>query len=280
MDWVPIVWLAVFIVLLLISVYSLKQTFSFIWLTLFLLISYIQAVFFVFTFKIISIPLAVIFGVFYFLLIQAIMKMHKIYSKESMGKFEEFANNKLRDRLATIWNSSIEEIKLIIFDDGDCPNVYRELKNGIILIYVGKNFMKVLNKDQLLFVLSHEVAHCKKESPILVFCISFFIYIIFLYVINQIVPMAILLNQIFFLVLTFFLFIIGIMGYNFLSWRNEYIADYYGGLKINDIRTVESFFQVDSMYQKDRGLFVDLIFLDHPSNNRRLKNLQKLKAKA
>jgi Zn-dependent protease with chaperone function len=278
-DWIPIAWLATFIVLLLISIYSLKQTFSLRWITLFLVISYIQAVIFVFAFKFVSLPLSVMFGVFYFLLIPAIIKIHNIYSKKSTEKFEEFSNNELRDRLATIWNLSVEEIKLIIFDDGDCPNAYREVKNGKLLIYVGKNLMKILNKDQLLFVLSHEVAHFKNKSSILVYCLSCFIYIIFLWFINQIVPAAILLNQIFFIVLTFILFIIGVMGSNFLRWRDEYSADYYGGLMINDIRTVESFFHVDNIYQKDHGLLVDLIYFDHPSNERRIKNLQKLKGR-
>jgi Zn-dependent protease with chaperone function len=218
------------------------------------------------------------FGIFYFLLIPAITKIYDIYSKKSTEKFEEFSNNELRDRLAAIWDLSVEKIKLIIFDDSNCPNAYRgSRENGILPIYVGKNFMKIFNKDQLLFVLSHEVAHDQNKTSIPVFCLSCFIYIIFLCFINQIVPAAILLNPIFFTVLTFIFIIIGIMGFNFLRWRDEYSADYYGGLKINDIRTVESFFQVDKIYQKDYGLFVDLIFFDHPSNERRLKNLQKLK---
>lgn len=289
--WNPITWLVIFIILLLISKYSLEQTSSRFWITLFLIISYVQGIIFALTFDIpikffdyfenmfVPIPVSIMFGIFYFLLFFSIVNIFKVYSNKSNEKFEDFADNEARDYIANIWNMPTEQIKINIYDDGDCPNVQREIYEGKLVIYVGKNFLKLVKKSELLFALSHEVAHFKGHDYRFVFCFFCFLYIVFTCIISQLIVSMVALNAFSFMIITFILFIVGLMTINYLRWHEEYSADYNGGAKIKDIQNFESFFRINELVQNDHGLLTDLIFFDHPSSERRLKNIQKLKDK-
>jgi Zn-dependent protease with chaperone function len=200
-----------------------------------------------------------------------------VYSKQDTDNFEDFVDTKIKENLAKIWNMSSDQIKIVQYDDGDCPGAYRVIEENKLIIYFGKNLRKLLDENQLLFVLSHEVAHFKIGDSKILFIVFGVFYIVFTFIISQIIVSMMLLNPATFIIITYILFLSGLMGFNFVQWLDEYSADYYGGEKLKEVEKFESFFQIDKMYQKDHGLLIDLIFCDHPPSERRLKNIQKLK---
>jgi Zn-dependent protease with chaperone function len=290
-EWNPIIWVIAFIALLLISKYAIEQMPSWFWITLFLIISYVQGIIFVFTFNIpikffdyfenmfVPIPVSVMFGIFYFVLFLALLNIYKTFSNTSKKQFEDLPDNEVKDYIANIWNLPTEQIKIISYDDGNCPNVQREISHGKLVIHVGKNFMKLVNKSEMLFTLSHEVAHFKGHNYQFVFCFFCFLYIVFTCVISQFIVSMMVLNAFSFILITFILFIVGLMTIHYIQWHEEYSADYNGGTKLKDVQNFESFFQINELVQNDHGWFCDLVFFDHPSSKRRLKNIQKLKDK-
>jgi len=285
----PIIWVIAFIALLLLSKYAIDQMPSKFWITIFLVISYVQGVIFAFTFNIplkffgyfenifIPIPVSVIFGIFYFILFLTLLNIFYTFSNTSKEQLENLPDNEIRNYILNIWNMSPEQIKLVSYDDGNSPNVQRQRYQGNLIIHIGKNFMKLVNKSEMLFVLSHEVAHFKGRNYQLIFTTICFLYIIFTCIVSQFIVSLMVLNTIHFIIVTFILFIVGLMTVHYVQWHDEYSADYNGGAKLRDVQNFESFFQIDELVQIDNGLFYDLIFFDHPSSSRRLKHIQKLK---
>jgi len=290
-EWNPIIWVITFIALLFLSKYAIDQLPSWFWLTLFLLISYAQGVIFAFTFNLpikffdyfknmfVPIPVSIMFGIFYFMLLISLLNIYKTFSNTIKEQIEDLPDNENRDYIANIWNLPIEQIKIISYDDENCPNVQREISNGKLIIHIGKNFKKLVNKYEMLFTLSHEVAHFKGHNFKVVFMFFCFLYIVFTCVISQYIALMMVINAFSFIIITFILFIFGLMTIHYIQWYEEFSADYNGGAKLKDVQNFESFFRIPELAQKDNGLLIDLIFLDHPSSERRLKNIQKLKDK-
>jgi len=223
------------------------------------------------------IPLASTFSIFYFLLIPVFVLIYFVKNKNIQDNYKEFTNFYLKDTLFKSWDITSDNVRIITFNDGEHPNAYREIENNKLKIYVGNNFRKLLNDDQLLFALSHEVAHFKRGDSKLTFIIFALGYILFSCIVSQIIVYMNILNAASFLIITFILFIGGLMGFNYIRWLDEYSADYHGVEKLKDTEKYESFFQIEDFYQKDYGLFIDLIFFDHPPSDRRSKNIQKIK---
>jgi Zn-dependent protease with chaperone function len=288
----PILWFVFFLFLLLISIRAIKQISSWFWIISFLFISYTQGILFSLMFNLpiarfnyfdkayIPIPISIMFGIFYFLLVPTIYTICWVYTKQDKDRFNDFTDTKIKNDLVNIWNMPSDQIKIIQFDDGDRPNAYRAVENKKLIIYFGKNLRKLLDENQLLFALSHEVAHFKYGDSRITFIVFCFFYMVFTCLISQIIVSMMLLNAGTFILITFILFLNGLIGLNFIRWQDEYSADYHGGAKLKDVEMFESFFQIEKMYEKDYGLLIDLIFFDHPPSERRLKNIQKLKSRS
>jgi len=259
------------------------------WSYLFLIVSYVQGLLFSLTFTIpinffnyfpspyTQIPIAVMFSIFYFLLFLAMLKIFAVFSNESKEPSENFVDNGTINYILDIWNLKPDQLKIKIYDDGDFPNVQREISKGNLIIHVGKNFLKLVNKSELFFTLSHEVAHYKGRDYRLFFIIFSLGYIVFTCIIGQVISEIIVINSVNFVIVTFILYIFGLMGLHYLNWHEELAADYYGAEKLRTIQNFESFFQIKEFIQPDHGLLFDLIFFDHPSSERRIKNLSRIK---
>lgn len=283
-------WLFCFIILLLISKYAIDRvSLSRKWAYLFLIISYVQGLLLSLTFKIpinffnffpdlfTPIPIAVMFSIFYFFLFLALLNIYNVYSNKTDVNVEDFVDKETKEYIANIWHLKPEQINIVVYDDGNSPNVQREISKGCLIIHVGKKFIKLVNDAQLKFALSHEVAHFKGRNYLLLFIIVCLGYIVFTCFIGQLLASIVGMNPIFFVITTSVLFIIGLMTLNYLRWHDEYSADYNGALKIKDIPNFESFFQIEEFFQPDRGLLFDLIFCDHPSSERRLRNIKNIR---
>jgi Zn-dependent protease with chaperone function len=286
--WKILAWLFCFVILLLVSKYAIdRMSQSRMWAYLFLIVSYVQGLLLALTFKIpinffnyfpdlfTPIPVAVMFGIFYFFLFLALLNIYNVYSNKTDVKVEDFVDNETKEYITKIWKLKQEQIKIVVYDDGNCPNVQREISKGCLIIHVGKNFIKLVNDAQLKFAFSHEVAHFKGRNYRMLFIIVCLGYIVFTCFIGQVMASNFGSNPIFFVIITFALFILGLMTLNYLKWHDEYSADYNGASKLKGIQNFESFFQIEEFVQPDHGLLFDLIFYDHPSSERRLQNLKK-----
>jgi hypothetical protein len=285
--WTFLKWLFCFVILILISKYAIDRVpLSRKWAYLFLIVSYVQGLLFSLTFKIpinffpdlfTPIPVAVMFSIFYFLLFLAMLKIFAVFSNESKNQSEDCVDNDTINYILDVWNLKSDQIKIIIYDDGDCPGVHREISKGNLIIHVGKNFLKLINKSELIFTLSHEVAHFKGRDYRFLFIIVSMGYIIFICLIGQLISAIIVSSVVYFVITTFIFYILGLMAIHYLSWHEEFSADYYGAKKIQTIQNFESIFQIKEFFQHDHGLLFDLIFFDHPSSDRRIKNILKIK---
>lgn len=284
-----LVWLFCFIILLLVSKYAINRvSTSRAWAYLFLIVSYAQGLLFSLTFTIpmtffnyfpslyTPIPVTVIFSIFYFILFLALLNIYNVYSNKTNEKGEDFVDNETKDYITKIWNLKPEQINIVVYDDGNCPNVQREISKGCLIIHVGKNFLKLVNKSELLFTLSHEVAHYKGRNYRIFFIIVMMGFLIFTCFVGELISPFIVMNAVYFVITTFVLYILGLMTLHYLCWHEEFAADYYGAEKIKSIQSFESFFQIEELAQPDRGLIFDLIFCDHPSSERRLLNIKNI----
>ncbi len=284
------IWLICFGILLLISKYAIDRvSLSRKWAYLFLIMSYAQGLLFSLTFPIpitffnyfpllyTPVPVAVMFSIFYFFLFLALLNIYNVFSNKTNVKVEDFVDNDTKEYIVKIWNLKPEQIKIIVYDDGNCPNVQREISKGNLIIHVGKNFLKLVNKSELLFTLSHEVAHYKSRDYRILFVVVMMGYLIFTCFVGELTSALIVTNAIYFVITTFVLYILGIMILHYLFWYEELSADYYGAEKIKSIQSFESFFQIKEFFQPDHGLLFDLIFYDHPSSERRLQNIKKIR---
>lgn len=286
-------WLFCFIILLLVSKYAIDRvSTSHKWVYLYLIVSYVQGLLFSQTFVIpisffnyfpslyTPIPIAVMFSVFYFFLFLAFLNFFNVYSNKAEIKVEDFVDKETKDYITNIWNLKPEQIEIIVYDDGNRPNVQREISKGNLIIHVGKSFSKLVNDAQLKFVLSHEVAHFQGRNYQMLFTVVCFGYLVFSCIIAELISSIVGMNPVIFIVSTFALFILGLMTLNYLKWHDEYSADYNGALKLKGIQNFESFFQIEELIQLDHGLIFDLIFCDHPSSERRLHNIKTIRQKS
>jgi Zn-dependent protease with chaperone function len=283
-----LIWIILFLLLFFSSFYVISRAKSWTWHVIFLFISFIQGIVIAFVLESSNLyllfeksftflPVSVMCGVVYFPLCQMIVNAYNVKLKGGLKNIEEFKNSDVKNRIVKIWNLKNENLLIDIYDDGDNPNAQRELSINKIKIHLGRKFLNLVNDDQLLFVLSHEIAHTTRNVFVLHFTIFCLVYMIFILYMSQLVQIITGISIILVFPIIFVFFLIGLMGVNLIQWKEEYYADLIGCQKLKDITRAELFFQTEHFFQKDHGLFIDLIFNNHPSTKRRRKNIQKLK---
>ncbi len=178
--------------------------------------SYIQGLLLSLTFKIpinffnyfpdlfTPIPVAVMFSIFYFLLYPALLNIHTVLSKKSEERSQDFVDSEMKNYILNVWNLKPEQIEIILYDDGDHPNVQREISNGNLIIHVGKNFLKLVNKSELLFTLSHEVAHYQGRDYRILFIVISMGYIVLMCIVGQLFSGIFATNVVFFIIARLF----------------------------------------------------------------------------
>ena len=217
---------------------------------------------------------AILIGIFYYLAMSRLSMLFEFVIQKLFRKIQSAQNIELTNEIAMLWQIPAEKIQISIYPGKNSDNAFRKLSFHNVDIYLGENFLKSVNKDELLFTLSHEVAHTKT--------IRYFLYpMIFsiLYVFVCLIILVLLLVSGFFNVPAFFifsiiLFIIGIMIINYFSWLNEYKADELGLIKLKKIDGAISLFNKFSEHQKNYGIVINLIFYDHPHPEYRIERLK------
>jgi Zn-dependent protease with chaperone function len=222
---------------------------------------------------------AVILGVFYYLGLTRLSILleflwNKLTKKIVVDKSTQ--NIELTKEIAALWEIPPGKINISIFPGENSDNAFRKMDLKKIDIYIGEKFLNKVNKEEMKFTLSHEIAHTKTSR--------YFIYSIVFPILYQILSVILCYGLIsigIFNVPTFFifsvlLFTLGVMLINYFSWLNECKADELGLIKSKNINGAISLLTKLSEHQKNYGAILNLIFYDHPPTENRINRLKKL----
>jgi Zn-dependent protease with chaperone function len=215
----------------------------------------------------------IIIGMIYYILITKLSGLIQ-FSKESVRQdFQKFDDIELINELIKIWNIPINKLRIRIYKGS---NAFRKISVKFIDVYVGDGLIKAIKREELKFVLSHEIAHTRSKIYMTFPVIFLIIYSLFLYIIcNELIINHFLNIQVFFLV-TIVLYIFGIMIFNYVLWGIEYKADKLGFLKTQDRENSISLLQKFVQYQPNHGLVLNLIFYDHPQPEDRINRIKNI----
>lgn len=269
-----------FIIIFIISLYYISLRKSFFGKIMLVILSYVQGLLLAITFysdTIFNLFLAsILFGIFYYLLISRLSMLSEFVIQKIFKKIQSSPNLELTQEIATIWQIPAKNIKISVYPGENSDNAFRKLSFRIVDIYLGEIFLKKVNKDELLFTLSHEVAHTKTFRY---FCYPMIFSILYGFVCIFILFILLvfgIFNVPVFFISSIFLFIIGIMIINYFSWLNEYKADELGLIKSKRIDGAISLMNKFLERQKNYGIVINLIFYDHPNPEYRIEKLKKI----
>jgi len=186
-------------------------------------------------------------------------------------------NIDLIKNIATLWGIPESNIHISTYTGEKSDTAFRKMSLKFIDIYIGENFLKSLTNDELIFTLSHEVAHTK----VLRYNAYPFIFLMIYAIIGWIICLMLIISGYFmiveFFIVTLILYIIGIMATNWLLWKIEYKADELGVIKSKNLNGAISLFEKFSAGPSDYGRILNLIFYTHPLPRDRIENLKNLK---
>jgi Zn-dependent protease with chaperone function len=219
---------------------------------------------------------AILFGIFYYILISKLSMLFEFLIQKIFKKIQSSPNNELINEIATMWQTPTKKIQISTYPGENSDNAFRKLSLSTVDIYIGEIFLNKVNKDELLFTLSHEVAHTKTFWYIIYPVIFAVIYDIVCLICLVFLLSVGLFNVPIFFIFSIILFIIGIMIINYFSWLNEYKADELGLIKSKKIDAAISLFSGFLERQKNYGIVINLIFYDHPNPEYRIEKLKKI----
>ncbi len=175
-------------------------------------------------------------------------------------------NIKLSKKLINICN---EDIKLYMINERSRPAFVMKRKNTIE-VFIGKKLVEMLNKDEVLSVIYHEVGHHKQNSIVLPLFITAYSVGV-LYVFSAFFKTNIDLTNIF-LLFDMSLFILLIL-YNFLKRQEEFQADRFSVEIIDNSVTLKNAlrkgYEAYDKFPSSHFLF-NMAYNRHPSLNYRI----------
>jgi Zn-dependent protease with chaperone function len=144
-------------------------------------------------------------------------------------------------------------------------------------ISFGDELISKFTVEEKMVVLAHEIGHVLKKHMLLQ-SFLFFLVLIGLFFLSLRLNLLVLTYArssfvLFDYIITFILFIIGIIGLNLISWYAEYDADKKAIQLTKDIKNFESTFLKlgEGCPNKDYGIVINLIVHSHPLLNNRIK---------
>ncbi|WP_456475698.1 M48 family metallopeptidase [Candidatus Pyrohabitans sp.] len=206
--------------------------------------------------------------------------------KSALKKHEDYIDNELIQSLKNIPEFRKLKFKLKKYTGSNSlnANVLPPIPfiSDSYQISLGEKLISKFTLEEKKFVLAHEVSHAlKKHVLIKIFLMFLLIIVIALISIKLNVFVA---NKIekylvqFYYLITFSLFLIGIIGINLISWYIEYDADKKALQLTKDLKSLEAaFLKFDKNYlTKDYGLIINLIVYTHPLVKNRIKKAEQL----
>jgi Zn-dependent protease with chaperone function len=216
---------------------------------------------------------AVVFGVLYYLLFSKLILLFEFAKNRILGKFIAHDDPELTETMIRLSGLPREQIKISIFAGENSCNAFTALSPKTSNIYVGEKLLEFLTKNELIFVLSHEIAHRKKWWFILIFGFFPLVYLFFCLIAIVIITAFGFLSVPLYFFLSIVYYLAGIIILNRLSWYSEYSADREGLRISQDLGSAQSMLQKFNETQQDHG-YLNLVFYDHPPLHKRIENLR------
>jgi Zn-dependent protease with chaperone function len=222
---------------------------------------------------------AILFGGLYYIVIPKVFFLLILVKEKFFGEQSilcAFENEKLINTIVEKTKISRDNLH-IHYIGKETKNAFRKFSLNKIVILLGRGLEKILNFEEMLFVVAHEIGHTKNDKKIIFYFIIYsFSLLILSLIISFLLPILGILNIYTFFLISIILFIVGIMGYNYISWSAEFKADEYAVIVTKDVTSAESFFIKFSNTQKDYPKFINLIFYDHPPIQERIDQIKKI----
>lgn len=202
----------------------------------------------------------------------SIIILNKFQLKDELENLSD-----LKITLSRLWNLDVENIK---FYRSNFFGTFIRVKKKPYKIYIGEQLLNILNFDEMVFVLSHEIGHqdesSKKQGKNLI--IFFVIFMALSYSIAYILSRYGWTNLFILIGFSLTLTLIGLVFVHLIIWRIELNADRLAYNKIGNIITIETAFKKMSKERPDinENFLFNLIFFDHPPIIFRIKSLKKL----
>lgn len=193
------------------------------------------------------------------------------------GKLKDYSDKELIHNLKKI--PEIENLKFDFkrYSGKNSLNAFTLPKNWIIL---GDDLISKFTIAEKIFVVSHEAAHILEKHQRKKSIISFIVLICLVFI-------TLILNSFIvytlkevdaYLLISFSIFITGIIALNLISWQVEYDADKKGLQLTKDKKSLELAFAKlkGESYNRDYGMIINLIVYDHPLIKNRIKRSKNL----
>lgn len=274
-----------FLFLVLVSYYYYSKNRKF-WGGLFglILISYLQGILLALIFyrdNYFLLFIVSVFGpIFYYLLFSKFVPLISIgrqMKKSSESKL--YSNEHVYSQCTKIWNIPKEKCLIRVFSGENSFNALTNIYSLKFNILIGEKLIEALNDEEILFLISHEIAHKFKPFRNIAFRILFLIlYIVICYLVAlSLIAFKIASINTFF-ISGIFLFLIGVIFLNYIQWIDEYSADRKAVQTTNNIESAVTAFQKisDGKNKTNHCMILELIISDHPITDSRISKIKEL----
>jgi len=144
-------------------------------------------------------------------------------------------------------------------------------------ISFGEELISKFTLGEKVFVFTHEIGHVLKKHGVLKSFLFFLVFLVLLFLSFKLNLLVLTYARssfvLFDYIITFILFIIGIVGLNLILWYTEYDADKKAIQLTKDVKSFESAFLKlgEGHHNKNYGTVINLIVYTHPLLKNRIK---------
>lgn len=281
------IFLGFFLLLIVVSYYYTKSR-KF-WEGLFglVLISYLQGILIALTFYrddyFLLFTASVFVAMFYYLFFPKIVPLISVGRQmKKSSQSQPYSNEYVYSQCTKIWNIPKDKCLIRVFSG---ENSFNAVTNNLSLkfnILIGEKLIEALTDDEILFVLSHEIAHKFRRIRNFSFRMLFpFFYLLPCLIVAYALVAFNIATWYTFFISGIILFLIGASIINYNQWRDEYAADRRAVQTTNDIESAISAFHKmsDGINEADRNAILELLISDHPATSYRISKIQELEIK-
>jgi len=212
---------------------------------------------------------SVLVAILYYLLSINLLKIIINLKSKRSPKTEGYKDSNVLSQLERIWGLILKDYTIKVYSGENSSGAFTTPLSRTKEILIGEKLKEKLNAEEIIFVISHEVAHhnvgSKKYSYFGILflviypipCIIFAELLIYLNIENIYISFA----------TTGVLFILGVVIWNYSSCKNEFMADILAVRKTKDkVNAISSLRKIaETLEEKKVNKLVHLLTNDHPS---------------
>jgi|GEM_PF-1590152 len=217
--------------------------------------------------------MSVLIAIYYYILFPKVAVFVVALKAKYSSDTKTFENNVILTRIKEVWGLQGEKYLFKEYSGKHSFGAFTCLVGRRKEIYIGEDLLAKLNADEVVYVVSHEIAHHTGGYKYLVYQFLFpFVYMIPCYACALLLIFLKNANIYSFLITTAILFILGVVLFNYTYWKIEYRADLVAVRKTRDkISAVSSFRKIaEEIGEKNRNIILNLLTSDHPSCSDRI----------